>query len=510
MALAAAIGLSLACAVYQCCAKPILDEQDFKNKKRKMEARKAAGKKNCMQLAGCSGNFQSHMQLPASVVLSGNKLWRFPSFFLSTVGPQQLAVPVLRIRVQLPKAIDGCWRRPFRQMTFNEDSSVELPELQQEVRLIQNDANRLRAELQELACFAGIGMKFQEARSQALVRVSLAGNGLQYTVDGLWRPPFQQLEFRDDDLVMFPEIHHTAQLPKSESSSIRSMLQVLAAEVGFGVSFVEARGKGCVRMTLASHGRLQYTVDGACRPPFFKMHFEDSFVHFPELGTTAKLPEASAELRAQLQDLAVAASAGVQFKDDAARPARRVVRIICADDRLLQCSVDGDVKPTFQQMTFMPDGYVDFPELGQSFQLPQGQEHVMRTQLQELACKAHLGVRLPGRSDRLVRFHLGPQHLQYTVDGSWRAPIQQIRFSEDGLMAFPQLEKTVRVPEEDADAVRIVLQELANLAGLGACFEEPRTRSSIRVSIAGDGLLQYSMNGSWRPCFREMRFREAS
>ena len=65
-------GLSLACAVYQCCAKPILDEQamcshyfhsasralavlgvvgyvpvqDFKNKKRKMEARKAAGKKN--------------------------------------------------------------------------------------------------------------------------------------------------------------------------------------------------------------------------------------------------------------------------------------------------------------------------------------------------------------------------------------------------------------------------------------------------------------------------------
>ena len=31
-----------------------------------------------------------------------------------------------------------------------------------QVRLIQNDANRLRAELQELACFAGIGMKFQE------------------------------------------------------------------------------------------------------------------------------------------------------------------------------------------------------------------------------------------------------------------------------------------------------------------------------------------------------------
>ena len=58
---------------------------------------------------------------------------------------------------------------------------------------------------------------------------------------------------------------------------------------------VQARGKGCVRMTLASqdlsipssflarpgsfhtrgHGRLQYTVDGACRPPFFKMHFEE-------------------------------------------------------------------------------------------------------------------------------------------------------------------------------------------------------------------------------------------
>ncbi|OLP98989.1 hypothetical protein AK812_SmicGene18506 [Symbiodinium microadriaticum] len=42
---AAVTGLSLACVVYQCCAKPILDEQDFKIKKARMEAKKAMSKK---------------------------------------------------------------------------------------------------------------------------------------------------------------------------------------------------------------------------------------------------------------------------------------------------------------------------------------------------------------------------------------------------------------------------------------------------------------------------------
>ncbi|CAE7683702.1 unnamed protein product [Symbiodinium sp. CCMP2456] len=316
----------------------------------------------------------------------------------------------------------------------------------------------------------------------------------------------RQLEFHDD-LVMFPDICHSAQLPKPATACIRSTLQVLAAEMGFGASFVEARGKGCVRMTLASQGKLQYTVDGACRPPFSKMQFEDSFVHFPELGTTAKLPQAeAAELRAQLQDLAVAASVAVQFRDS-----RGAVRVFCADDRLLQCSLDGDVKPTFQQMTFMQDGSVDFPEIGQSFQLPEGLESPLRRQLQELACKAHLGVMFRGArgtSGSLLRFHVSSQCLQYTVDGSWRAPIQQMCFSEDGMVAFPELQKTVRMPEEDAESLRIMLQDLANLAGLGTCFVEPQGRRSIRVSIAGDGLLQYSVNGSWRPCFRELHVRE--
>eukprot|EP00439_Symbiodinium_sp_Y106_P012567 s3829_g1.t2 len=407
---------------------------------------------------------------------------------------------------RLQCAMDGSWRRPFRYMTFNEDSTVELPELRQVVRLVQSDASRLRAELQELACFSGIGTKFLEARSNALVRVSLAGYGLQYTVDGSWRPPFRQLEFHDD-LVMFPDICHSAKLPKSSTACIRSTLQVLAAEMGFGASFVEARGKGCVRMTLASQGKLQYTVDGACRPPFSKMQFEDSFVHFPELGTTAKLPQAkAAELRAQLQDLAVAASVAVQFRDS-----RGDVRVFCADDRLLQCSLDGDVKPTFQQMTFTQDGSVDFPEIGQSFQLPQGLESLLRRQLQELACKAHLGVMFHGArstSGSLLRFHVSSRCLQYTVDGSWRAPIQQMCFCEDGLVSFPELQKTVRLPEEDAESLRIMLQDLANLAGLGTCFVEPQGRRSIRVSIAGDGLLQYSVNGSWRPCFHKLHVRE--
>lgn len=43
--LAAILGLSLACFAYQKCAKPVLDEQDFKRQQARKEARKAREKR---------------------------------------------------------------------------------------------------------------------------------------------------------------------------------------------------------------------------------------------------------------------------------------------------------------------------------------------------------------------------------------------------------------------------------------------------------------------------------
>ena len=38
------------------------------------------------------------------------------------------------------------------------------------------------------------------------------------------------------------------------------------------------------------------------RPVFSKIFFQDEFLHFPELGTTAKLPKDAAKLRREIQE----------------------------------------------------------------------------------------------------------------------------------------------------------------------------------------------------------------
>jgi hypothetical protein len=38
-------------------------------------------------------------------------------------------------------------------------------------------------------------------------------------------------------------------------------------------------------------------VDGQERPVFSRLIFQDDFLHFPELGTTAKLPRQAAAVR---------------------------------------------------------------------------------------------------------------------------------------------------------------------------------------------------------------------
>lgn len=407
---------------------------------------------------------------------------------------------------QLQCALDGVWLPAFRQMTFLEDGVVDFPELRRWIALKAAEANGRRAELQELACFAGIAMKFQEVRSGAEIRVSIAGEGLQYTCNGTWRPPFKSLEFHPGDVVMFPEIRHSAKLPHDLAVELKGTLQALAEMAGYGTNFAEARGKGCVRMTIAGHGRLQYTVDGQERPVFSRLIFQDDFLHFPELGTTAKLPRQAAAVRTAVARLASNASLGVHFEE--ARGHGHIY-VTCADDRLLQYTVDGHCRPTFQQMVFLQDDMVDFPDIGKSVKLPCSQANSLRAQLQDLACQVHLGVRFQTvRGTRMIRFHLAHHKLQYTVDGLWRPSILQMTFQEDGLLNIPELNKSVNMAPKEAESLRILLQELAALAGLCVCFVEPRCKDCIRISVAGDNLLQYSVNGSWRPCFSQLELHE--
>lgn len=62
---------------------------------------------------------------------------------------------------RLQCALEGVWHRGFVRMTFREDGQVELPELPLGP-LPLADADR--ALLQDLAAFAGIGVRFREAR----------------------------------------------------------------------------------------------------------------------------------------------------------------------------------------------------------------------------------------------------------------------------------------------------------------------------------------------------------
>ena len=49
--------------------------------------------------------------------------------------------------------------------------------------------------------------------------------------------------------------------------------------------------------SIAGPGRLQYTVEGQERLVFSRFFFQEDFLHFPELGTTAKLPRQAAAVR---------------------------------------------------------------------------------------------------------------------------------------------------------------------------------------------------------------------
>lgn len=59
--------------------------------------------------------------------------------------------------------------------TIAQEGGVDFPQLQCQVSFEPSEANARRAQLQDLACFAGIAVKFQEAGLAELLVVTLVG-----------------------------------------------------------------------------------------------------------------------------------------------------------------------------------------------------------------------------------------------------------------------------------------------------------------------------------------------
>ena len=109
------------------------------------------------------------------------------------------------------------------------------------------------------------------------------------------------------------------------------------------------------------------------------------------------------------------------------------------------------------------------------------------------------------RGNGTVRFSIADAgQLQYTVNGQRRPPFKHMHFEEQGMVRFPEIEKTAVLPAERCAVLTMQLQRLAVLAGIGVEFEEARGNGTLCFTMAGDGQLQYSVNGLRRAPFKEM------
>ena len=105
-----------------------------------------------------------------------------------------------------------------------------------------------------------------------------------------------------------------------------------------------------------------------------------------------------------------------------------------------------------------------------------------------------------------LRFYqTGPGEFGYSLDGVHRPAISAMRF-EDDFLIFPQIDKCGKLPQKNRRKLITKLGNLAVLSGVGVVFVEARGYGTCIVHLAGDGLMQYSVDGEPRPPFGKMEF----
>eukprot|EP00929_Paragymnodinium_shiwhaense_P052200 TRINITY_DN26151_c0_g1_i1.p1 TRINITY_DN26151_c0_g1~~TRINITY_DN26151_c0_g1_i1.p1 ORF type:complete len:1026 (+),score=176.87 TRINITY_DN26151_c0_g1_i1:38-3115(+) len=412
---------------------------------------------------------------------------------------------------RLQYAVNGEWQLPFREMTFMADGIIEFPELGTAAQLPATEGAASVVLLQHLACLAGIGIEFNEARGDGFLRFTLAGNCcLQYTVNGELRPPFRCMTFRDCGLVELPELGRSVQLPHDDACRLRRCLQQLGMLAGCAFEFENASGLGSCGFHVAGGGHLQMCMNGSCFPPIRGITFLDGgVVHVPETDVSVKLPGSSeefADARTRLQHLAVLADVGLVFNGG---QNSGFFRFHIAGPRQLQYSVDGNWRPPFQHMVFGKGGLIGFPDVGKRASLPSEEVIPTTIALQRLAIAAGIGHEfVDTATKKTVRMTIaGNGHLQFTVDGRWRLPFQCFVFHEDGAVQFPDIEERAELEPAQAAVTRLALQRLAVEAGIGFEFKDTLNRA-LTFTLAGQDRLQLCVVGQLRPAFQTMLFLE--
>jgi len=314
---------------------------------------------------------------------------------------------------------------------------------------------------------------FVDSRTGNLLTFTTRPGGfLQYTVNGSNpRPPFRSLLF-EGQTVHFLDIHKSAALPVSGWSGVVCQMLEIAAEVGIRpvVQFTDPETKNELAFTAVNGGWMQYTVNGAERPPFKQMLFEGARVRFPDIDRSATLPANDWEyvLEEILQLVRMAGvQPAVQFVDP---ETTNELTFTAMPEGSLHYTVNGkDPRPPFRQLWF-EGSKVKFSDIERSATLPTSDWSFVVEQMLLLAkaCGIEPTVRFtdPETKNKLAFKAVPDGCLQYTVNGTDpRPPFRQLKFDE-GKVKFLDINRSATLPTRETYKVCKQLMSLGKLADL--------------------------------------------
>jgi len=225
-------------------------------------------------------------------------------------------------------------------------------------------------------------------------------------------------------------------------------------------------------------------------------------VCFPEIQKSVVPIDTEQErvrVRTGLQDLAEEAGIGVMVNDRD----RGKFRFTLAGEGQLQCTINGEWQPPFHKIEFGQGGLITFPELDTEMRIPPENAEEKVKELHRLASMGGNCVSFrDANSKSTVYFSIGHQQLHF-FDGINRTDnFKFMTLQKNGEVDLPELGRKVMLPKSKRTVLWKQLQRMATFAGLG--MELPHFPSGddvVLFNVAGDGRLQYSLNGQFREPF---------
>lgn len=285
-------------------------------------------------------------------------------------------------------------RPPFRTLLF-EGQTVHFIDIHKSAALPVSGWSGVVAQMLELAAEVGIRPLIQftdpETKNE-LAFTATTDACMQYTVNGMPRPPFRQMLF-EGARVRFPDIDRSATLPTNDWDYVlEEMLQLVRiAGVQPAVQFVDPETTNELTFTAIADGSMLYKVNGKDpRPPFRELWFEGSKVKFSDIERSATLPTSDWNFVVE-QMLLLAKACGIEptvrFTDP---ETKNKLAFKAVPDGCLQYTVNGtDPRPPFRQLRF-DEGKVKFLDINRSATLPTRETYKVCRQLMSLGKLAGL------------------------------------------------------------------------------------------------------------------------